>query len=93
MPWIQQALTNGFSYSGTEILIEQEVLSGGADNSGYISGVIREVYTFLSEFPQKGQTILIMRCEVVHCLKMIIYNIVITSIISIFGIIFSRIRI
>ncbi len=59
-------------------------------NPDYISGTLRSVFTFLSEFLPSGQAILFMRCEAAHWGRIIIYNIITTGIVSILGIFFFR---
>lgn len=59
-------------------------------NPDYISGTVRNVFTFLSEFLPSGQAILFMQCEATHWGRMMIYNIIVSGILSAIGMFFFR---
>lgn len=73
-------------------LMAPEFSNEGVPNTEYLSGRVRDIYLFLSEFLPTGQTILFMRCEAVHWLQMTVYNVISASILSILGIFFFKRR-
>lgn len=59
-------------------------------NPDYISGTMRDVFIFLSEFLPSGQAILFMRCEASHWGHIILYNIVTSGVLTVLGMFFFR---